>query len=91
MEINNQSSNLITIRDRKELDICGVTRVDSFDAKEFALDTNMGYLQVLGNDLALGSMNLEKGLLSIKGNIDSVKFVNKAKVTKESFFSKLFK
>lgn len=95
MENNNlQSNNLIVIRDRKSLEIDGVTRLDSFDSKEFLLETNRGYLHVTGSELSLGSMNMDKGYLVIKGNIDSAKFVNKNKTgtnNKESFFSKLFK
>lgn len=90
---NPQANNLITLRNRQTLDIEGVTKLDSFDSKEFMMDTNMGYLCVTGIDLALGHMNLDKGMLSIKGTIDSVKFTskNKANVIKESFLSKLFK
>lgn len=93
MESIGQSSNTIVLENRQQLEISGVTRVDSFDAKEFALDTTKGYLHVQGTDLTIGSMNLEKGLLVIKGNVDCVRFTNKSKASgnKEGFFAKLFK
>ena len=50
---NPQANNLITLRNRQTLDIEGVTKLDSFDSKEFMMDTNMGYLCVTGTDLAL--------------------------------------
>lgn len=90
---NMQTENLIVIKDRKNLDLSGITKLDSFDAKEFLLDTTMGFLHVTGTELELGNMNMEKGLITIKGNIDGVKFMDKGKTstTKESFLSKLFK
>ncbi|MCH5171402.1 MAG: sporulation protein YabP [Erysipelotrichales bacterium] len=90
---NEQTRNLIVIRDRKTLDLEGITKLDSFDSKEFLLDTNLGYLHVTGSDLELGNMNMEKGLITIKGMIDSVHFMNKGKTSagKENFFTKLFK
>ena len=90
---NEQTRNLIVIRDRKTLDLEGITKLDSFDSKEFLLDTTLGYLHVTGSDLELGNMNMEKGLITIKGTIDSVHFMNKGKTTgnKENIFAKLFK
>lgn len=90
---NEQARNLIVIRDRKTLDLEGITKLDSFDSKEFLLDTTLGYLHVTGSDLELGNMNMEKGIITIKGTIDSVHFMNKGKTTssKENIFAKLFK
>ena len=51
----------------------------------------MGFLHVTGNDLAIGTMNMDNGTLLIKGTIDSVSYVGKGKESKESFIKKLFK
>lgn len=90
---NETSKNIILIKDRKVLELEGITKLDSFDSKEFLIETNMGYLHVTGSDLELGNMNMEKGILVIKGSIDGTRFINKNKTTssKESFFAKLFK
>lgn len=90
---NEQTKNLIVIKDRKTLDLDGITKLDSFDSKEFLLNTTMGYLHVTGSDLELGNMNMEKGLITIKGTIDGVKFMNKGKTgnAKDNFLSRLFK
>lgn len=90
---NEQGKSLIVIKDRKVLDLDGITKLDSFDSKEFLLDTTMGYLHVTGSDLELGNMNMEKGLITIKGNIDGVRFLNKGKTssTKDNLLSRLFK
>ena len=35
---NMQTENLIVIKDRKNLDLSGITKLDSFDSKEFLLE-----------------------------------------------------
>ena len=51
-----------------------------------------GYLHVKGVDLSLGTMDMDKGFLSIYGTIDSLSYLNKTKSDKkEGFFTKLFK
>ena len=37
--IDNKQNQLVTIKDRKVLEIDGVKKLDSFDSKEFLLDT----------------------------------------------------
>lgn len=92
MEENNKRlENSVFIRDRKRIELKGVKKLDSFDKKEFLLDTTLGYLHVIGKDLSLGAMDLEKGELVIEGLIMSLKYVEETKENKEGFFKKLFK
>ncbi len=82
----------ISIKDRKVCEIEGVKKLDSFDDKEFLIDSVNGYIHVKGEGLSLGLMDMEKGLISISGKIDSLSFLTKSKFDrKEGFFSKLFK
>lgn len=88
----NKQVQLITITNRKVLDIDGVKKLDSFDSKEFLIDTINGYVHVLGSDLSLGLMDMEKGKLTINGIVNSVSYLAKNRTeSKESFFAKLFK
>lgn len=90
-EIVKPSQN-ISIKDRKVCEIEGVKKLDSFDDKEFLIDSVNGYIHVKGEGLSLGTMDMEKGLISIFGRIDSLSFLAKSKSDKkEGFFSKLFK
>ena len=90
--IDNKQNQLVTIKDRKVLEIDGVKKLDSFDSKEFLIDTIFGYGHVLGNDLSLGLMDMEKGNLTINGTINTFSYLAKNKSErKESFFAKLFK
>ena len=82
----------IVVTNRKVLDIDGVKKLDSFDNKEFLIDTINGYVHVSGNELTLGLMDMEKGKLTINGVVNSVSYLAKNKTeSKESFFAKLFK
>ena len=88
----NKQVQLITITNRKVLDIDGVKKLDSFDSKEFLIDTINGYVHVSGSDLSLGLMDMEKGKLTINGIVNSVSYLAKNRTeSKESFFAKLFK
>ena len=82
----------IVVKDRKVCELEGVKKLDSFDNKEFLIDTTSGYVHINGNNLSLGVMDMEKGILSIFGTIDSIVFLDKSKSDKkEGFFTKLFK
>jgi sporulation protein YabP len=90
--MDNKQNQLILIKDRILCEIDGVKKLDSFDKKEFLVDTNHGYVHVKGNNLSLGLMDMEKGKLTINGTIDSIGYLSKQKnESKESFFTKLFK
>ena len=81
----------ITISERKSVSITGVKKIDSFDHKEFLLDTIMGFIHVTGNELSIGTMNMDTGSLLIKGTIETVSYVGKVKDSKDTFLKKLFK
>ncbi len=93
MENTSNLTHGILIQERKSVEIEGVKKLDSFDQKEFLVDTSMGYVHIKGQNLSLGNMNMERGFLSIQGTIDVVAYVGKGKEqqSKESFMKKLFK
>ena len=83
--------NVIYIRNRKRIELKGVKKLDSFDKKEFLLDTTLGYLHIKGKDLSLGAMDMEKGELAIEGVFSSLAYLDNSKEKKEGFLKKLFK
>lgn len=89
---NNQTIKLV---DRNYIEISNAKNVISFNTNEFLIDTPYGNLKVLGKNLAIGKMDTEKKELIIKGNIDSISYLNTNKTQKdekkESIFTKLFK
>ena len=80
--------------DRKNLTISGVKKVDSFDAEEFLIDSVMGYIVLKGEGLELIKLDTREGVVTIKGMINSINYVDELtnKKTKEnSIINRLFK
>lgn len=80
----------INLDQRKNIAVSGVNKVESFDKKEFLLNTNMGYLKINGSDLEIIKLDTKTKDISIKGKIDSLNYLDSNK-NKESIISKLFK
>ncbi|TWK82249.1 Spore protein YabP [Bacillus paralicheniformis] len=82
----------VTMKGRKLLDISGVKQVESFDNEEFLLETVMGMLAVRGENLQMKNLDVEKGVVSIKGRVLDIVYLDEQQGEKaKGFFSKLFK
>lgn len=90
MEMEKQHS--IEINNRKMIIIKGMKTIDSFDNKEFLIDTVLGYLHIKGSNLTLDKMDTNNGEIIIKGEVDSLSYANGSKEKeKEGFFKRLIK
>ena len=82
----------IVMRGRRVLDITGVKQVESFDNEEFLLETVMGFLAIRGQNLQMKNLDVEKGIVSIKGKVFDIVYLDEQHAEKaKGFFSKLFK
>lgn len=82
----------ISMKGRKLLDITGVKQVESFDNEEFLLETVMGYLAVRGQNLQMKNLDVDKGIVSIKGKVYEITYLDENGGEKaKGFFGKLFK
>lgn len=82
----------VNMVDRKNIVISGVKKIDSFDNKEFLLETTMGYMNIKGSELEIVKLDTYQGNVSIKGIINSLIYTDNGKKEKEdSLLSKLFK
>lgn len=87
-----EQEHYLKINNRKNLEITGVKEVDSFDNEEFLLHTVMGYLIVRGQNLQLKNLDVGEGLVTIKGKIYELSYVDEHHQEKaKGFFSKLFR
>lgn len=59
----------ILMVNRQYVEIMGVINIESFDVREFILQTTSGMLAVRGESLHIKALNLENGLVSIEGVI----------------------
>nr|WP_109429769.1 sporulation protein YabP [Sulfoacidibacillus thermotolerans] len=84
----------ILVINRQYAEVTGVLNIESFDVREFVLQTTSGMLAIRGDNLHIKALSLENGLVSIEGAIfDFVYFdegfsaAHKAK----GFLGKIFK
>ncbi|MBS4210811.1 sporulation protein YabP [Bacillus sp. FJAT-50079] len=82
----------IVMRGRRVIDITGVKQVESFDNEEFLLETTMGFLAIRGQNLQMKNLDVDKGVVSIKGRVyDLVYLDNHDGEKAKGFFGKLFR
>ena len=87
------SNHNVNIVGRKNINISGVKKIESFDDKEFLLETIMGFMNIKGSGLEIIKLDTYQGDVAIKGKIDSIIYSDnvKKKNKEESIFSNLFK
>ncbi|MYL51583.1 sporulation protein YabP [Halobacillus litoralis] len=82
----------VKVWNRRNIEISGVKEVDSFDSEEFLLQTSMGYLVVRGQNLQMKNLDLDSGVVSIKGKMYEMTYLDEHQGEKaKGLFSKLFK
>lgn len=64
----------LTLNERKNLTLTGVTEVVSFDEAQIVLQTGLGTLFVHGQNLQLKNLSLEGGQVAVDGNIAALIF-----------------
>lgn len=78
--------------DRSIINLTGIQKITSFDNEEFLLESNMGLVHIKGNGLELIKLDTHDGNVKIKGNINSIVYLDNSKKKKEeSILVKLFK
>lgn len=83
----------VTLTARNTALITGVLDVLSFDPNEVLLETELGMLQIRGEELHVNRLNLEKGEVDVDGRTDSLLYSdrNAHKKDGESLLKKLFR
>ena len=89
LELLNHS---ISITERQNIQISGITKIDSFDNEELLLETSAGPLGIKGKDLEIIKLDTYEGTIMIKGIVDAFSYFDTGKSKKEnSIITKLFK
>ena len=84
----------LILRNRQSLEVTGVMNVESFDAREFVLQTQYGYLAIRGENLHIKQLQLENGFVAIDGLIYDIGYYDEGVTPGEKtkgFLSKLFR
>lgn len=85
---NNRQPHTLSMRDRKVLEMRGVTDVISFDEETVELSTVCGMLTVEGDGLHVKVLNLAEGIVSLNGTVTALTYSEKNPEEKRP--SKLF-
>ena len=62
----------LSLKERRELTMTGVTEVVSFEEHAVVLRTALGTLMVQGRDLQLKTLSLEGGQVAVEGSISAL-------------------
>ena len=61
----------LTLNERKQLTVTGVTEVVSFDENAVVLKTTLGLLTVHGQGLQLKNLSVEGGQVAVEGTVSA--------------------
>ena len=81
----------IKITDRKRINLTGVKKLVSFNPEEFLIETTLGVILLKGQDLEIVKLDTTDGILSIKGRINNLSYMDSSKNKESSIIARLFK
>lgn len=73
-EPQKQLPHLLTLDNRKKLNISGVTEVESFDDTSVVLHTACGTLMIRGEGLQLKTLSIDGGQVAVHGTVISLAY-----------------
>lgn len=68
------AEHFIKLTNRKNMELSGVNNVINFDEQEIVLDTSMGTLFVVGEDLHINLLKLDEGKVALEGGVNSIMY-----------------
>ncbi len=94
MTKQDRAEHWIHMQGRESAEVRGVSDVISFDEQTVLLDTVCGSLAIEGTQLHIRVLNVEQGIVTMDGKIDSIGYFSSeadGKQSKIGFFAKLFR
>lgn len=76
---------------RKDMSVTGVREVLSFDESCVVLRSACGEMTVEGSDLRVGSLDTDRGMVTLSGKIDTVYYTDDRSEEKRGVFGKIFR
>ncbi|MGN1371585.1 MAG: sporulation protein YabP [Candidatus Coprovivens sp.] len=81
----------VKVIDRSLIYLSGIDKIISFDSEEFLMESVMGIILLKGENLEIVKLDTHDGIVSIKGNINSMIYDDGKKKDGETLLGKLFK
>lgn len=88
-DLNAVGGHDLRLLSRADLEITGVTRVESFDVDKFELMTTSGALHIEGDGLHMKHFDVEAGIVRIEGQIVAIQYSDDGK--KKSLVGRLLR
>lgn len=86
------SNHNISIIGRQNINISGVTKINSFDDEEFLLETKLGPLGIKGKELEIIKLDTYEGVITIKGIVDGFTYLDiDSRKKEDTVIARLFK
>ena len=86
-----QKNQTLSLRDRRFLELDGVSDVVGFDESALLLRTVLGAMTVAGEGLHVTRLDLDKGIVAVEGKISAVFYTGEGKSEKRGFFARMVK
>ena len=74
-----------------QMDLTGVSRVESFNPEEILLETTHGLLNIKGAGLDMHNLNLERGVVEVIGLVKEIRYSGEKTAGGRGFLAKIFK
>ena len=68
------ADHLVTMTNRKQVELSGITNVVTFDEQAVILETTMGLLIIMGEQLHITMLNLDQSEVAVEGNIAAMEY-----------------
>ncbi len=90
-QIKEKARGEITLSCRSEMKISGVEEVESFDEESVRLRSVDGALVVEGSGIKIGTLDTERGVVSLTGRINAIYYANDPEKQKKGFWGKVMR
>lgn len=81
----------ININNRTYMELSGIKKIESMNEYEFYVISTLGNILLKGEKLEMLELDINKGILKIKGKLYSLEYTNDVKKKEKSLFGKIFK
>lgn len=71
---SHSNDHLLTVRNRKRIDMTSIKTINRFDQEEFAIATAQGPIIIRGEQLKIVHLDVDKGLLTLEGIIKGIQY-----------------
>ncbi|MGN1202976.1 MAG: YabP/YqfC family sporulation protein [Eubacterium sp.] len=86
--MENETQHTLTLTDRSNLSLTGISDVDAFNEQEIVAICETGELIIKGELLHIEELSIESGIMTVSGKITSLSY--NEKLTKTSVLKRLF-